>query len=172
MVALAYKQGVPMGGTIASQPSKGNAKFLVSALKDGGSAKLPGANLEQIQIIKGWIDQDGHTHEKIYTIDGEEIDEPTVDLSNCKVNKNLGKESMCKVWEDPHFDPTQHAFYYARVLEVESCRWNQWEAIRNPEISPPSEAPKTIKERAWTSPIWVLPEAKKEAPAKRIRRVR
>ena len=114
-----------MGSDLPKRTSNKNPKFLVSALKDAGSDSLEGNPLQRIQIIKGWVDAEGQTHEEVVdvigntTLDGDEVDTDT-----CEVNQDKGFTQLCTVWEDTNFDPDEPAFYYARVLENPSCRWS------------------------------------------------
>ncbi len=135
---LGYASGVPMGGTL---PPSGTApRFAVSALMDPGWPNHPGTKLDRVQIIKGWVDRSGATHEQVFeTEEGSACGVSpirrgggtwhkkgeAVDLHTCRPT-GLGRASLCTVWQDPSFDPAAHAFYYARVLEQPSCRWNQY----------------------------------------------
>ena len=127
MATDAYAQGVPMGGDIhAAVDASGNAlqpRFLVSAQKDVGTEASPGYDLQRIQIIKGWVDADGTTHEKVYDVAGDPHNGATVDTESC-APVGEGFSQLCSVWEDPQFDQAQNAFYYARILENPSCRWS------------------------------------------------
>lgn len=121
MVARAYRRGVPMGGQIESDGTP--PKFLVSALKDPGIDGHPGTDLQRAQIIKGWVDAEGTTHERVYEIAGKKDNGASVDESSCEPTGH-GYQSLCALWEDPHFDPSEPAFYYVRVLENPTCRWS------------------------------------------------
>jgi hypothetical protein len=123
MIERAYQQGVPMGSTISGADDEAPPRFLISALKDAGIAMHPGIDLQRAQIIKGWVDEAGATHEEIYDVVGDADNGATVDPNNCQPRGN-GFAELCVVWEDPEFDPTQHAFYYVRALENPSCRWS------------------------------------------------
>ncbi len=140
-----------MGGDLGSSPHGRAPTFVISALKDSGGSTH---NLERIQIVKGWTDDYGDSHEQVYDVYGNKIPDETVDLGSCTTPEAAGFKSVCTNWTDPDFKPQHNAFYYTRVLEVPSCRWSQLEAnqIAQPH---PTEAPATIRERAWTSPIWV-----------------
>jgi len=163
-VETAYASGVPMGGDIASSQNNNDApQFIVYAMKDPASAWL-----QRIQIIKGWVDQDGNVSEKVVDVvcsDGGVPDSATdrcpdnnalVDLHTCDISNDKGDVSLAGVWEDPEFDATQHAFYYARVVENPTCRWTTWEAIRAGWDLLDTVSP-IIQERAWTSPVWYSP---------------
>ena len=161
-VQRGYRGGVPMGGDLGSAPEGGAPTFLVTALKDPKSG-----NLDRIQIIKGWLDADGRQHEKIYDIawSGERKPGPdgrlppvgnTVDLATAKYSNTIGAPELSVAWTDPDFDPSQRAFYYARVLEIPTPRWSTIDAVNlgRPLLE---SLPPTIQERAWTSPIWYTP---------------
>ncbi|RZV50912.1 MAG: DUF3604 domain-containing protein, partial [Pseudomonadales bacterium] len=159
-VAKAYAQGVSMGGQI-SNASKGNSpRFLVAALKDP-----IGANLDRVQIIKGWSGVDGQSHEKIYNValsgnrevaaDGSA--QPvgnTVDLATASYSNSIGAAELSAFWQDPDFKPGQNAFYYARVLEIPTPRWSTYDAVK---LGSEPMQPATIQERAITSAIWYSP---------------
>jgi hypothetical protein len=136
---------------------------------------VPSTPLQRIQIIKGWIEGDA-THERIFEVAGDPRSEADVDLTTC-TPEGEGFDSLCEVWTDPEFDPAEPAYYYARVLENPSCRWNSWVCnARGVDCTVPGsvprelreccdpEVPKTIQERAWSSPIWIQPSV--ELPAK------
>src|SRR5262249_41106234 len=110
--------------------------------------------------IKGWIAGDG-AHQQVYDVAGDPQNGASVDLASCALVGH-GFNTLCTVWTDPDFDPMQEAFYYVRVLENPSCRWSTWLCNRlAPDQRPPAcsdpNTPKTIQERAWTSPIWYEP---------------
>ena len=125
-------------------------------------------NLDRIQIIKGWLSDDGKTHEKIYDVavsDGREIGPDgrckkpvgnTVDIARATWTNTIGDPELIGYWTDPDFDPKQRAFYYARVIEIPTPRWTAYEALRF-GIKMPKEVPMTTQERAYTSPIWYNP---------------
>ena len=162
-VEQAYGKGVTMGGTLLAQDSAlndmGSPGFLVMASADPDSAPL-----QRLQIIKGWVDADGTTHEDIIDIacaDGAEVNAETnrcpdngarVDISDCRISPEIGATELSTLWHDPNFKPDQRAFYYARVLENPTCRWSTWDAIRE-GVAPRSDLSTTIQERAWSSPI-------------------
>jgi hypothetical protein len=174
-----YANGVPMGGTLGAPTQRHRAPtFAVLAMKDPGSdAEHPGTPLQRVQIVKGWVDSAGKTHESVFDVAGNKHDRAWVDLRTCEPH-GRGFADLCAEWTDEDFDPNEHAFYYARVLENPSCRWNQYYCLsRSVDCSKPSRAnddiapytqfeyqqccsnavPKTIQERAWTSPIWYSP---------------
>jgi hypothetical protein len=204
--AQGYAKGVPMGGTLFGPAGTKAPRFVINAMMDPGWPGHQGTDLERVQIIKGWVDAAGQTHEAVYDIAGKpgkpdkKAMKDMVDLRTCKP-KGGGMKDLCTTWTDPSFDPNQHAFYYARVLENPSCRWNQYYCnARGVDCSQPmgtcrSEdrkfdgrgcgsntecgggvctlpatyeefeyrqccsdvVPKTVQQRAWTSPIWYTP---------------
>jgi len=121
MVERAYAQGVPMGGNLDAGATA--PRFLVAALKDAGVAGHPGTDLQRVQIIKGWVDRSGATHERVYDVAGSIDNDAGVDPQTCAPTGS-GSGRLCVVWEDPGFDPTERAFYYVRVLENPTCRWS------------------------------------------------
>ncbi len=155
-----YRRGVPMGGALRQADADGAPKFLVAALKDP-----IGANLDRIQIIKGWLDADGELQERVYDAavsDDRVIDADgrcrtpvgnTVDVANATWTNTIGDPELITVWEDPDFDPNQRAFYYARVLEIPSPRWTAYDA-RYYGVDMPEGTRMVEQERAYTSPIW------------------
>ena len=163
-----YDGGVPMGSDLARRGDAATPRFAVSALADPGSDERPGAQLQRIQIVKGWVDTEGEVHEQVVDVAGGDND-ASVDTRSCE-RRGEGAQSLCAVWADPQFDPSQGAFYYARVLENPSCRWSQHLCIAagvdcsDPGTITPGYEPccaaehrPTVRERAWTSPIWYTP---------------
>jgi hypothetical protein len=157
-----YAKGVPMGGDLRGGIEGASPNFLVAAAKDPY-----GGNLDRIQIIKGWLDDDGETHEKVYDVvwsDGREPGEGgklppvgnTVDVANATWSNSIGAPELIGVWQDPDFDPEQLAFYYVRVIEIPTPRWTAYEALRF-GIEMDDNVPMTTQERAYTSPIWYTP---------------
>ena len=158
---IGYSKGVPMGGDLKAEGGKAPS-FLVAALKDPYSG-----NLDRVQIVKGWLDGDGRTHEKVYDVAWSDDREPgadgklppvgnTVDVANASWTNTIGASELISVWQDPDFDPTQRAFYYARVIEIPTPRWSTYDALRFGE-SIEDQIPLTTQERAYTSPIWYTP---------------
>jgi hypothetical protein len=158
-----YSKGVPMGGNLSAVP-KGvsSPSFLVGAAKDPYSG-----NLDRIQIIKGWMDTKGKTHEKVYDVAWSNERKPgadgklpavgnTVDVKNATWTNTIGTPELITVWTDPDFDPQQSAFYYARVIEIPTPRWTAYEARRF-NVTMPDDVPMVTQERAYTSPIWYTP---------------
>jgi len=152
-----------MGGDLRSAPDGAAPVFMVRSLRDPD-----GANLDRVQMIKGWLDDDGETHERIYDIavsgdrkignDGR-VREPignTVDVDKATFTNTIGNTTLAAVWKDPDFDPDQHAFYYVRVLEIPTPRWTTFDAVFY-NIKRPDNVPATIQDRAYTSPIWYTP---------------
>jgi hypothetical protein len=128
-IALAYRAGVPMGSDLPKRSGTGNQnpRFFVSALKDSGSPSLAGTPLQRIQVIKGWVDAAGQTHETVYDVAGNStLTGNELNTDTCAVNQNVGFGELCTVWEDTTFDPALPAFYYVRVLEDPTCRWSTY----------------------------------------------
>jgi hypothetical protein len=160
-----------MGGEIGAVRHEASPRFAVLATQDPGVPDAPGAPLQRIQIVKGWVDAEGTSHERVFEVAGDPDSAASVDLDTCEP-RGEGFASLCAVWEDPEFDRDERAFYYARVLENPTCRWST--RLCNElavECSEPGSVPpeletccapdveRTIQERAWTSPIWYRPEA-------------
>jgi hypothetical protein len=159
---IGYAKGVPMGGDLRKAEAGRSPTFLVAALKDSY-----GGNLDRIQIVKGWLDQDGKTHEKIYDVVWSGDRKPgadgklppvgnTVDVEKATWKNTIGAPELATVWTDPEFDAKQPAFYYARVIEIPTPRWTAYEAQRF-GIKMTPNVPMTTQERAYTSPIWYTP---------------
>ena len=157
-----YEKGVPMGGDLRAQSGDGAPTFMVYALRD-----VIGANLDRIQIIKGWVDKKGKKYEKVYDVAwsaGRELDANgalpevgnTVDIAAANWSNTIGASELGTVWSDPDFDPEQSAFYYARVLEIPTPRWIVYDAFRF-GVDIPVGAETVHQERAYTSPIWFDP---------------
>ncbi len=123
LVARASAGGVPMGGTLAAAGPGVTPGFVVTAMKDPGTPDRPGNDLQRIQIIKGWVDQNGSTREKVFDVAASADRDAWVNTENCEPT-GVGAKSLCAVWKDPEFDPGIRAFYYARVMENPSCRWS------------------------------------------------
>ncbi|TDJ22228.1 MAG: DUF3604 domain-containing protein [Gammaproteobacteria bacterium] len=159
-----YRRGVPMGGTLIEAPEGAAPNFMIRALRDPD-----GANLDRVQIIKGWLDAQGETHERIYDVavsDGREIGsdgrarEPvgnTVNVATATYSNTIGDAVFAAHWQDPDFDPDESAFYYVRVLEIPTPRWTTYDAAFF-EIDLPDNVPATLQDRAYTSPIWYTAE--------------
>ncbi|MDJ0787086.1 MAG: DUF3604 domain-containing protein, partial [Myxococcota bacterium] len=177
LVETAYRQGLPMGGVIGAARGAESPRFLVHAMKDAGGARIAPTDLQRIQIVKGWADASGQTHERVFDVAGDPSNGASVDPLTCAPT-GTGFADLCAVWEDPDFDPSQRAFYYARVLDNPTCRWStllcQSQGV-NPfaadcdaqaaaigpellncciqEADEPFFSP-IVQERAWSSPIW------------------
>ncbi len=161
VVRQAYERGVSMGGDLPST-GDGAPTFLAWALRDPR-----GTALQRLQIIKGWT-EGGETHEKVYDVACSNGGTPdpdthrcpdngaTVDLDDCSISAEVGSDELRAAWTDPDFEASQRAFYYVRVLENPTCRWSTWDAIRA-GVEPRPDLPKTLQERAWSSPIWYRP---------------
>lgn len=159
-----YRNGVPMGSSLLPTDDNAAPRFMVSAFKDP-----LGANLDRIQIVKGWIDENGSTHEKVYNVAASDSRPilnntlqsvgSTVDVEGASYRNSIGDAGLSTVWQDPAFDPMQKAFYYVRVLEIPTPRWTTIDA-RVLGSALPSNVPASIQERAYTSPIWYHPAAK------------
>jgi hypothetical protein len=155
----AYRRGVPMGGDLLrSENANAGPVFIASATRDPRDGSMA---LQRIQIIKGWIDNRGQTHQAVYDVAGNPDNGASVDPQTCAVSGE-GFSQLCASWRDPNFDPNSPAVYYARTLENPSCRWSQYDCISlSPADRPAScsdpELPWSIAERAWTSPIWYQP---------------
>ncbi len=178
-VKTGYSNGVPMGGDLAAPKGKAPT-FVVWAVKDPDEA-----NLDRIQIIKGWTKR-GQIFEKVYDVawsgnrkltrapiqnvlyGGNDMTLPpvgnTVDIKNARYTNTIGAVELKTVWMDPDFDPSLHAFYYARVLQIPTPRWTTYDA-KTLGVAPPSNLPASLQERAWTSPIWYTPTAEMRARA-------
>lgn len=167
MAEQGYALGVPMGGDLPARSGNAPPTFVVSALQDPGTEAHPGTALQRIQIVKGWT-KGGVAHERVVDIAGGPND-ASVSLDSCTPT-GAGARSLCEVWTDPEFDATESAFYYVRVLENPTCRWQQHLCVdAKVDCSEPStigtgfelccdpSIPRTIQERAWTSPIWYTP---------------
>ncbi len=158
-----YKRGVPMGGDLSDAPAGKVPTFMVRSLRD-----VDGANLDRIQIIKGWIDANGLRQEKIYDVavsDGRTIGADgrcktpvgsTVDVANADYTNSIGDALLMAYWKDPEFNADLHAFYYVRVIEIPTPRWTAYDAKRF-GITMPDKVTMIVQDRAYTSPIWYTP---------------
>jgi hypothetical protein len=165
LAAAGYAKGVPMGGDLRPAPKGAAAPtFLVGALRDP-----IGANLDRVQVVKGWLETNGSVHERVHDVawsgdrkrDADGKLPPvgnTVDVANATFTNTIGAPELIVTWTDPSFDPGQRAFYYVRVLQIPTPRWTAYDAKRfGVKMSP--EVPMTTQERAYTSPIWYTPGA-------------
>lgn len=160
---VGYAKGVPMGADLSAPADESAAPtFMLAALRDP-----IGANLDRVQIVKGWLNEDGTTGEKVYDVAWSDEREPgddgklppvgnTVDVNTASWTNTIGAPELGAVWSDPDFDPTQPSFYYARVLEIPTPPWYVYDAFRY-GIDIPEGAPTAQQERAYTSPIWYSP---------------
>ena len=150
----AYANGVPMGGTLNAEA--GVPRLFVWATQDPDHAPLA-----KIQIIKGWL-EDGEAHEKVFDVACANNDasggcvstKAKVDLSDCSWSDTAGAPELRADWVDPDYNAAHNAFYYARVIQIPSCRWTTYDSLRL-GLTPPIDVPATITEMAWSSPIWV-----------------
>ena len=168
-----YEKGVPMGRDLTGPPEGGAPTFLVRALRDPD-----GANLDRIQLIKGWVDAEGNTHEQVFDIawSGDREKGPdgkvpavgnTANIEQATYDNSIGSAALDAYWTDPDFDASQRAFYYVRVLEIPTPRWTTIDA-KVFGVNRPDDVPASIQEHAYTSPIWHTPEATRaEAEAMR-----
>jgi hypothetical protein len=162
LVPTGYKKGVPMGGDLKAAPPGKSPAFLIAAMKDPA-----GANLDRVQVIKGWLDSHGNTHERIFDVLWSEGRKPgadgklpkiesTVDVANATYQNTVGAPELRGEFKDRDFDPTVHAFYYARVMEIPTPRWTDYDTVRF-KVKMDSSVPMTLQERAVSSPIWYTP---------------
>jgi hypothetical protein len=165
MAKRGYAKGVPMGGDLYTPAAGKKISFIISAVKDP-----IGANLDRVQVIKGWVDAKGNKQEKIYNVvwgdaDKRKLDANgkipevgnTVNLATCEVANTIGATTLKTIWTDPDFDPAFPAVYYVRVLEIPTPRWTAWDAMRY-KIKMDPKVPMIIQERCYTSPIWYTPK--------------
>ncbi|MEN3976391.1 DUF3604 domain-containing protein [Emcibacter sp. SYSU 3D8] len=162
-VKVGYGKGVPMGGDLTRAPAGKAPVFMMLALKDPDDA-----NLDRIQIVKGWLDKDGKSHEKVYDLalsDGRKVDPKTgkappvgstVDVADASYTNTIGTAELAAVWTDPDFDPAERAFYYGRVIEIPKPRWTAYDA-KFFGVKMPPDVPMVVQDRAYTSPIWYTP---------------
>ena len=163
--AIGYEKGVPMGGDLQQAPTGRSPTFLVAALKDP-----IGANLDRIQIVKGWLDAKGELQDKVYDVawsDGRKRGAKgklppvgnTVDMKTATWTNTIGATELITVWKDPDFSTALKAFYYVRVLEIPTPRWTLYDAVKF-GIAMDPKVPMVEQQRAYTSPIWYTPTAK------------
>jgi len=160
---LGYTRGVPMGGDLDDAPNGAAPTLVIRALRDPD-----GANLDRVQVIKGWLEASGELQERIWDVavsDGREIGADgrcttpvgdTVDPEDASYTNRIGSPMLFGYWQDPDFDPTERAFYYVRVLEIPSPRWTTYDAAFF-GVDLPDDVPASQQERAYTSPIWYTP---------------
>jgi len=162
---VGYAKGVPMGGDLRKAPAGKAPTFLVAARKDPMFG-----NLDRIQVVKGWLGKDGKAQERVYDVvwgdaDKRKLDAKTgklppvgntVDVATATWTNSIGDPELAAMWKDPDFDPSLRAFYYARVIEIPTPRWTDYDTVRF-QIKMSPEVPMTQQERGWTSPIWYTP---------------
>ena len=158
-----YARGVPMGGDLSNAPKGKAPSFMIRALRDPDSA-----NLDRVQVIKGWLDSKGETQEKVYDVavsDGRKIgpdgrcETPvgnTVDVKDASYTNSIGDVLLAAHWVDPDFDPSLRAFYYVRVIEIPTPRWTAYDA-KFFNVTMPEGTPMEVQDRAYTSPVWYTP---------------
>ncbi len=158
-----YKKGVPMGGDLRTAPDGKALTLMIRALRDPD-----GANLDRVQVVKGWLESGGETHEQIYDVvvsGGRTIDKDgrcktpvgnTVNVPDATFKNTIGTPLLLGYWKDPSFNPKEPAFYYVRVIEIPTPRWTTYDA-KFFGTKPPTNCPTAIQERAYTSPIWYTP---------------
>jgi len=163
MLDSAYAQGVPMGADLppARRAGAGAPVFLAAAAADPGTADFPGVPLQRLQVIKGWADEEGNHHQRIYRVAGDGAGAAAVDPATCEP-RGQGHRQLCAVWRDPDFDPAVPAVYYLRAVENPSCRYTARQCLALPPGARPADCAQpffdpVIQERAWTSPIWYTP---------------
>jgi len=156
-----YERGVPMGGDLTNAPDGKAPTFMIRSLRDPD-----GANLDRIQVIKGWLDAEGNTHEKIFdvacgervivdgTCDGDVGN--TVNVTDASYTNTIGEPLLTAHWTDPEFDPAQKAFYYIRVIEIPTPRWTAYDQ-KFFGVEAPEGTVMQLQDRAYTSPIWYTP---------------
>jgi hypothetical protein len=152
-VDLGYSKGVPMGSDLPLRGKKKSPTFIIMAAKDPN-----GANLERVQIIKGWTNKDGSSSEKVYDVDlSSDAGSNTVNIETATYKNSIGEAQFISFWKDPDFNSKEQAFYYIRVIEIPTPRWTTYDSVvfgnKLPKFIPASH-----QERAYTSPIWYSPE--------------
>ena len=164
LARIGYTKGVPMGSDLSSALPNHTPSFLIRAVKDP-----EGANLDRLQVIKGWLDQQGNLQEKIYSValsDAREIDADgnikkvgnSVNIKQASYLNSIGDPELAVVWQDPDFNSQERAFYYARVIEIPTPRWTAYDAKSFGHKNIPEQIPLLTQERAYSSPIWYVPE--------------
>ena len=157
-----YQKGVPMGGDLSQAPAGKSPSLVIRALRDAD-----GANLDRIQVVKGWLDSEGDLQERVYDVawSGDRKPGPdgklpsvgnTVNVPDASYTNTIGDPLLMGYWKDPDFDPMERSFYYVRAIEIPTPRWTTFDA-KYFGTKPPAEAPASIQDRAYTSPIWYTP---------------
>ena len=170
-VRKGYTSGVPMGGELADSGTA--PRFMISALKDPD-----GANLDRVQVVKGWVDANGETQEKVFDVVWSDMETrarsggkvpavgDTVNRDDATYTNDIGTAELRTVWTDPEYRAGQSAFYYIRVLEIPTPRWSLFDAVRfGFELGEDALEDAVAQERAYTSPIWLKPSKSADAPA-------
>jgi hypothetical protein len=163
LAAVGYRKGIPMGGDLSNAPRGRAPSFLIHAVKDPISG-----NLDRVQVVKGWLDSAGQTHERIFDVVWSGNRKPdasgklpvvgnTVDLQVPSYTNTIGAAQLATVWTDPDFNPSQRAFYYVRVLEIPTPRHSAFDAVALGIDVSATKHVATIQERAYSSPIWYTP---------------
>ena len=152
-VEVGYEKGVPMGSDLPLRKTNKSPNFLIMAAKDPN-----GANLERVQVVKGWTNKDGSSSEKVYDVDlSSDAGSNTVDVETATYKNSIGEAQFVSFWSDPDFNTKEQSFYYVRVIEIPTPRWTTYDSVifgnKLPEFIPSSQ-----QERAYTSPIWYSPE--------------
>lgn len=171
LVAQGYAKGVPMGGRLGAKPAAATAtapSFVIQAMKDAGVAGAPGTPLQRVQVVKSWLEA-GEAKTKVFEVAGDPKNGASVDVASCATS-GPGADTLCTVWTDPEFKADAAAVYYVRVLENPTCRWSTHQCnAAAVDCSQPADVPeafeeccdpqwpKTVQERAWSSPIWYTP---------------
>jgi hypothetical protein len=167
--ANGYAHGVPMGGDLSGAPSGQSPTFVIQAAKDPD-----GANLDRVQVIKGWVDAAGQTHEKVFdaTWSGDRAPGPdgrlplvgtSVNVQDATYTNSIGAPVLMTAWKDPQFDASQRSYYYLRVIEIPTPRWTTYDRARFGGTLP-TNVPATLTQRAYTSPIWYTPNQAVKQP--------
>jgi len=161
VASVGYARGVPMGGDLSNAPKGRAPSFLIQAAKDPADA-----NLDRIQVVKGWLDKNGASQEKVFNVaaaDSRPIEDNalkpvgnTVNVNTAQYDNNIGDPQLATVWTDPDFNPAVAAFYYVRVLQIPTPRHTLYAAVALNQV-PPAGIPTSIQERAYSSPIWYTP---------------
>lgn len=180
VAAAGYRSGVPMGSELGPFRGASSPTFAVLALRDPGEPAavvdgverpaIAGTPLHKVEIVKGWVDAAGEVHEEVFHVAGDEGAAPAVDMATCEPAAE-GHDRLCATWTDPGFDPSQRAYYYARLFENPVCRWTELQCRElGVDCSDPAKVPprlvaccdetvaRTVEKRAWASPIWFKPD--------------
>jgi hypothetical protein len=157
-----HTRGVPMGGDLRSAPAGASPRFMVRPLLDPD-----GANLDRVQIVKGWLEKSGSLQEKVYDVAWSGGRKPGSDgklppvgntVQGARYTNTIGSALLMGYWKDPDFDPSERAVYYVRVLEIPTPTWLAYDkAFYGDKIQLPDDAAMVQQERAYTSPIWYAP---------------